>query len=144
MVARQYSFHVSVQNRLPLPAGERENCAGRGTADTRQGDEIDHGVRQFSVEFLNDDRSRCMQVSGSSVVAETRPMGENIVARSRREIVDRRKSSNKSLEIRYYRGDLGLLQHDLGHPYRIRRSGTLPGKVVASMVVVPVQEPASE
>ncbi len=58
--------------------------------------------------------------------------------------LQRGKAAHKAFEIGDHRADLGLLQHDLGHPYPVGADVLLPGQVLAAELVIPVQHPGPQ
>jgi hypothetical protein len=80
-----------------------------------------------------------MELARPTVVAETRPEGQDLVDPGRGESLDRRKAREEALVVGEDHLHPRLLQHDFGKPDPIRVARAAPGEVA----VVPV-EPAEE
>jgi hypothetical protein len=85
-----------------------------------------------------------MQVACAGVVAEPGPLRHHRVIAGGGEVGQRREMLQEPLEVRDDRGYLGLLQHDFRQPDPIGAAWVLPGQVVATMVVEPVQQAGDE
>ena len=56
----------------------------------------------------------------------------------------RRKPRHEALVVRDHGGNLGLLQHDLGHPYPVGRGVVLPRQIMAAVHIEPGEQPLGE
>src|SRR5262249_60174321 len=112
--------YVAIENRMTLTAAQRENRAGRRAADSRQRDDVGKRERKLAPVLLADALRRAVQVSRTRVVAETRPQVQHFIERARGERAYVGKALHEALVKRNYRGNLGLLQHDLRHPHAVR------------------------
>ena len=67
-----------------------------------------------------------MKIPGAVVIAETLPAVEHFVLRSARHGSEVRKSAKPFIIIRDHRGDLSLLEHELGDEDRVSIAGSAP------------------
>ena len=82
-----------------------------------------------------------MEIACTAVVTQTTPQAKNFVLRGGRQGAHIRKPVQKARVVVQYRGDLGLLQHDLRQPYPVGISGLLPGQMVTPMYRLPSDYP---
>src|SRR5262249_15995865 len=74
---------------------------------------------QLAIELRNN-LSRCgMEVASPRVVAEALPESQDVLLVGRRQIADRRKASDKAMEVRNDGSDLRLLKHRLADEHVI-------------------------
>src|SRR5260221_313434 len=85
-----------------------------------------------------------MQVARARVVAQAAPKRENLAFVGGRERAERRKASDEALEIRQRRGDLRLLQHDLGEPDAVGVARVLPWQAAAAVASLPARDARRE
>ena len=99
---------------LPAPAG-REVIQNKGS------DTLVNVAQAWAEEYQQVDPSVVVAVSGGKVT-------------------DGRERSQESLVVGQDGLHLGLLQHDLGNPYPVRRAWVLPGQVLAPIFAPPFQQ----
>ena len=138
-VASQYPFDVAVEDGGFLSHGEAGDGAGGGAADARQGRQLFNTGREFTPKVGDNHLGALVQVAGAGVVAEAGPQVQHVVLRGGGQILNRGVVHHKTFEIRDDGRHLGLLQHNLGHPHAVRRHTLLPGQVLATVQVKPVE-----
>src|SRR5262249_19287397 len=90
--------------------------------------------------LLLDAYGRTVEVARARVVAEPRPEMQHLIDRRARHGAGVGKALEKACVVGNDSRDLGLLQHDLRHPYAVGRTIPLPRQVVSAGVRVPVDE----
>ena len=88
----------------------------------------------------HDELRGAVEIAGARVVTEARPEVQHFIKRRGRQRGGVGKALDEAVEIPDHGGDLGLLQHDLGHPHAIRRGVALPGQIVATVACVPGEQ----
>ena len=78
-----------------------------------------------------------MQIAGTGVVTQTRPMAKHVRARCQGQGLEIGEAIHKAHKIRDDRGNLGLLEHNFGHPDPIRGRIGLPRQGFAPFLVKP-------
>jgi hypothetical protein len=105
---------------------ESRDCVRRIAANARQfANRHDIAGKGSPVSILHN-LGGGMKIPGAVVIAEALPGVENIVLRSAREGSEVRKSAKPFIIIRDHRGDLSLLEHELGDEDRVRIAGFAP------------------
>ncbi len=127
--AAQHADHIAIEHGRIHVKGEAGDGARRVTSDAGQGHQSLDGARPLAVPFVDDDLRRLVQIARSSVIAESFPQLQHIAQRRGSEIVNRRETLEKAVEVRNHRLDLRLLQHHLAEPHAIRRSIVPPGQI---------------
>ena len=85
-----------------------------------------------------------VQIAATRVIAQASPQVQYIIQRSLCEIGKCGKALHKALEVGDDRGNLSLLQHDLGDPDTIGCDGLLPRQILAAVAIKPIQYPCCE
>src|SRR5262249_53222380 len=80
-----------------------------------------------------------MEVASAAIVTEPRPQSQNFLLIGGRQIGDRGKRRQESLEVRHDRGHGRLLQHDFANPDAIRIAIT-PPRQDSLMLIKPSEE----
>ena len=142
---RQHPLDVAVQNRMPLPARQRQNRARRGSADA--------GQRHHRLEILRETRRRAARPAlarrpASSAPVRSTPSPVHRCSTSSSgaaaSACDVGKARHEALVVRDHRGHLGLLQHDLGDPHPVGRGIHLPRQIVPAVHCEPGEQPLGE
>ncbi len=137
--ARQHALDVAVEDRRTQAHAQAGDGAGSGQADAGQfGELLD--IPWELTRVLGDDNPRgLLQVACAGVVTQAGPQVQHFVFRRGSQRFDRRQRGHETVEIVEHSADLSLLQHDLRDPHPVRRDALLPGQVMATVAVVPIQ-----
>jgi hypothetical protein len=85
-----------------------------------------------------------MEVPAARVVAEAAPGREHVLLGGFGERVHVGKAREEALVVGDDRGDLRLLQHDLGEPDAVGVTRALPGQAVAAVGPLPARDAGGE
>ncbi len=85
-----------------------------------------------------------MQIARARVVAEAAPYRQHVVFIRLRQVLQCWKSLQETVEIRYHRIDLRLLQHDFRQPYPVRIGHLLPRQIMPARTPLPRGDLARE
>src|SRR6056297_1001214 len=124
--------------------GLGDDGIGRGTADSRQIEQLLWPGRQLTSVIAHGTSGCRMQIPGPGVVAEPGPLRQHIIEVGFCQCLEVRKPVHESLEIGSHGAHLGLLQHDFGDPDPIGAALDLPGKIVPTVVLPPAQQAPGE
>ena len=142
--AGQYALDVAIENCRALAKSKGGNGRSRRTADSGQLDDFFCGFWKAAA-MIGDQRLRtAVQVARSCVVTESGPefeYGFDGRLCQRRDIGE---TVEEAGIVRYDCTDLRLLQHDLGKPDAIRVAGALPGQVVTTVRLLPLDQAGGE
>src|SRR5579862_111619 len=130
----EHPFHVAVEDRHPLAVGDGRD-RGRGVGS-------DAGNFPPGLGRLRQDRHLAgglVKVAGPGIVAQAFPELEHRVKRRLRQRLRGGKALHPALVVRHDGRDLGLLEHDLGDPDRVRILRAPPWQVPRTPAV-PRQE----
>ena len=129
---------------MPLSVGQREDRSGGGGPDAGQGGQRRDVAGHLAAVALADEARGTVQIAGPGVVAEAAPQVQDFVHLGRGERGHVREAAHEGGEVGEHRRDLGLLQHDLRHPYPVGCRLALPGQVVTAVARVPGEESGCE
>ena len=93
---------------------------------------------------LDHDLRGLVQVARTAVVAEPGPQVQDFVLGRRGQCLDVGQRCHETVEVTEHGADLGLLQHDFRDPHPVGGDALLPGQVLATVTVVPVEDRAVE
>jgi hypothetical protein len=93
--------------------------------------------------FLHDGLCGRAEITSSRVIAETLPAVQNFVLRSGGKSGEIGEAPHPLIIVWDDRGDLRLLEHELGHQDRVGISGTTPGEI-AALFPIPGEEGVAE
>ena len=93
--------------------------------------------------FLHDGSCCRAEIMSSRVIAEALPGVENFVLRGDGQSGEIWEAPHPLIIVWDDRGDLRLLEHELGHQDRVRISGATPGEI-AALFPVPGEEGVAE
>ena len=141
---RQYPFDVAIQNRRPDPHTQRGDRASGRPADTGELNQPLNTAREFTGVLADHQLGRLVQIARPTVIAKPGPQMQYLVVTGGSQGMHIRERLHETLVIGNDGGYLRLLQHDLRHPHAVRRHALLPGQVLASVQVIPVQHPLGE
>ena len=96
--------------------------------------------RKLAAELVAHAHGRAVQVARARVVAEAGPQMQHVVDRRVGQRAYVGEALHEALVVRNDGRDLRLLQHDLRDPDAVGRAVVLPGKIVAALARVPVQQ----
>ena len=119
---------VGIDQRTRHLKRDRQDRPRGIPTDTRQGFDFRCGPGKLSAKLLRDHLRGAVQIAGAGVVAEPRPVLQNLLYRSHRQRFYGWKSLQKPQKERNHRRHLRLLQHDLRNPDRIGSRAT-PGQI---------------
>ena len=140
----EYALYVTVQYGDPGTKAKRGNGICGGSAYPRQICQSIRFPRKLPAQFKDDFSGTAVQVAGSGVVAQTTPQRHDFAGVGLGQGLQGWKSVQEPVVIRDDRTYLGLLQHDLGKPYRVWVLAGLPWQVVAPMLTMPAQQTLRE
>ena len=137
--ARQHAFDVAVEDRRAQTHADARDRAGSGQTNARQIGKLFNVTRKLATVLTDDDLRGLLQIARAGVVTQPRPQVQHFVFRRGGQVLHAGQGLHEAVEVIQHGADLGLLQHDLRHPYPIRGDALLPGQVVATVLVIPVQ-----
>lgn len=117
---REHPRDVAVDQRGALAIRDRRDRPRGVRADAGHLAQAARGRRQRAAPPRHHLARPAVQIAGARVVAEPRPVREHVIERRLGERPHRRKPPQPPLPVRDHRRDPRLLQHDLGHPDRVR------------------------
>ena len=144
MVAREHALDVAVEDGMALIEGKRQNRAGGRAADTGQAHDAFNVTWKFPAVVSDDLARGFVQVARAGVVAQAAPEVQHTVRPGARQRTHVGEAFGETFEVGDDGGHLGLLQHDLGNPDAVGVAHALPGKGLASVAVVPLEQPRAE
>jgi hypothetical protein len=125
--------------RHRLAEGYAGNRTGRVIPQSGQLAQGRQAVRNLPVVFLHNLAGGSVQIAGPGIVAQSFPRFQHLIQGSRSQVRQGGKALQEPVVIGHYRRHLGLLEHDLTHPYPVGIGLTTPGQVTVA-VIVPVQQ----
>src|SRR5450830_105316 len=137
--ACKYAFDVAIEDRRAQAHAQAGDRAGGGQADARQFGEFLHVAGKLASVLGHDNLRGLLQVARAGVVTQAGPQVQHLVFRCGGQGFDRWQGGHEAVEVIEHGADLGLLQHDLRDPHPVGRDALLPGQVMATVAVVPVQ-----
>ncbi len=135
----QYALDVTVEDRCAQAHAQAGDRAGGGQADTGQLGEFFHIPRKLAAVLGDHNLRGLLQVACAGVVTQARPQVQHFVFRCGGQGLDRRQRGHEPVEVVEHGAHLGLLQHDLRNPHPVGCDALLPGQVMATVAVVPIQ-----
>jgi hypothetical protein len=126
---REDARDVAVDHGFGETVGDREHRARRVGADARQGLRVATLAREGAVVLGHDRARRLLQAARAAVVAQPAPGSEQVVFLGEGQRLHVGEALEESLPVGNHRGDLGLLQHRLADPDRVRVLRATPGQV---------------
>ena len=133
----QHPLDVAVENRRPLPESESGHRRCRRAADTRQFSQQFGAGRKLAAVLAGNLLRTFVEIPRPGVITQPGPVLDYRIDRRSGQRRDTRKTVEKAPVIRDHRGNLRLLQHDLGKPDAVRVARVLPGQVVAAGHLLP-------
>src|SRR5262249_10837819 len=122
-----------------LVVGERCNCAGGISTNSRKRNQVFKTIGKLSLQFFGHNLSRFVNISGSTVVTKSFPVTKDFGFFGLGQSDYCRKSGNKSFIIGNDSADGGLLQHDFADPDAIGIVCS-PPRQVARILPIPANE----
>jgi len=129
---------------MALAARQREDGAGGGAADAGQRLDCLEGGGKLAAVARDQALRAGAQVAGAGVVPEAGPQMHHLVLGRLGQGLDVGKAGHEAFVVRNHDRDLGLLQHDLGHPHPIGGGVLLPGQVLAAVGIEPGEQRLAE
>ena len=108
---------------------ERHDAGRRRGADARQRDQRFVGFGKMPREVAHADVGGLLERERAAVVPHALPFLEQVDPGGCRQRIKGREPRHEAPPPREHACDLGLLQHDLGYPDRIRIGHIAPGKI---------------
>lgn len=138
MHAQQHARDVAVDDGSPLAVHDARDRAGRVPADAGERRQVVRPLGHSAGEALDAGAGSLVQPTGTAVVAEPLPLGEDVVDGRGREPLDRWPASDERREAFDHPGDLGLLQHALTDECVITAPPPSPGQVARVLAEPPL------
>ena len=118
---RQHAQHVAVDDRRGDARRDRRDRARRVPADALDAQQAVDGSRELATVLVHHLPAALVQKPCAPVEAEPGPFCVDVLLGRRRERLDGREGLHPREPVRNDGLDAGLLAHDLGDPYAVRR-----------------------
>ncbi|ACY19029.1 hypothetical protein Hoch_6561 [Haliangium ochraceum DSM 14365] len=126
---RQHARDVAIDQGRRQRKRDRRDRAGRVGTDPGQRAQLLHRRRHPAAKALHHLLGAAVQIARPRVVAEPRPLRQDVVERRLGQRRDGGKARQPAFEIRDHGRHPGLLQHDLGDPDRVGIAAAAPRQV---------------
>lgn len=132
---------IAIEDGCGLVERDAADGAGGVPANAGQREQLRDGLGQPTGAAVGDDLGGALEVAGASVVTEALPEFQDRRHRGLGQGLDGGEGLHPPIPVRDDRLDLGLLEHDLGHPNGVGIPGPSPGQIPSGAVEMAEEQP---